>query len=68
MNLKENEKMAKETDLIRIHTTSKYSDQSIDFGVFPTVDKLSDSQRNELAQVLFTMITRLKNNQYPFSR
>lgn len=60
--------MANETELIRIHTTSKYSDQSIDFGVFPAVDKLSESERDELAQLLFLMITRLKKKQYPFSK
>lgn len=60
--------MGNETDLIRIHTTNKYSDQRIDFGVFPTVDKLSDSEREELAQLLFLMIGRLKKNEYPFSK
>ncbi|OMC81822.1 hypothetical protein BK128_21365 [Viridibacillus sp. FSL H7-0596] len=60
--------MANETDLIRIHTTNKYADQSIDFGVFPTVDKLSDSQREELAQTLFLMLTKLRKNEYPFSK
>ncbi|MHA6258335.1 hypothetical protein ACXYMX_00350 [Sporosarcina sp. CAU 1771] len=60
--------MANETELIRIHTTNKYSDQSIDFGVFPTVDKLTDSEREELGQLLFSMLTRLKKNQYPFSK
>ncbi len=60
--------MANETDLIRIHTTNKYSDSSIDFGVFPAVDKLSTSERNELADILNTLLQRLDNNQYPFRR
>lgn len=60
--------MANETELIRIHTTNKYSDLSIDFGVFPAIDKLSDAERVELAQLLTLMITRLEKKQYPFSK
>ncbi|MCM3387210.1 hypothetical protein M3649_03575 [Ureibacillus chungkukjangi] len=60
--------MGNETDLIRIHTANKYSDQRIDFGVFPSVDKLSDSDRKELEEVLSTLLLRLKNNKYPFSK
>lgn len=60
--------MTNETDLIRIHTTNKYSDQRIDFGVFPTVDKLSDADREELIELLDLLKFRLKNNQYPFKK
>lgn len=60
--------MSHETDLIRIHTTNKYSDQRIDFGVFSKVDNLSESDRKELAELLEMLKARLINNEYPFSR
>jgi hypothetical protein len=60
--------MARETELIRIHTTNKYSDQSIDFGVFGNVDFLSDAQRRELKELLETLAKRIENNEYPFSK
>jgi hypothetical protein len=59
--------MANYTDLIRIHTTSKYTDQYIDFGVYPAVDKLTTKEREELLEVLERLASRLKNNEYPFS-
>lgn len=59
--------MGKEIDLIRIHTTTEY-DSLIDFGVFPSVDNLSEQEREQLLETLEKLARRLKNNEYPFSR
>jgi hypothetical protein len=60
--------LAHETELIRIHTSNKYSDARIGYGVFPVVDKLSDADRKELLETLLYLAAQLNANEYPFSR
>lgn len=58
----------KEETLINIHKTHKWPDMNIDYGVYPTVDNLSDGDRKELLETLELLAERLRKNQYPFRR